>query len=267
MNLIKINPISCTKCGRCVKVCPTNVFTLDKTGPIIQSPQNCISCGHCSSICPNNAFQNQLNSCDETIEFSIVSTLSPKSAELFLRRRRSIRCYKKDKLSKEILNKLLSIARFAPTASNSQGISYMVISNASLLHQICETVVQWMEQNITSHWSFKRHVNNYLNLHKDTILRNAPHLILAIAPKDFSNGRPNTISALTYTELYAPSLGLGSCWAGLLEFCAFSEYRPLLDLISLPFDYVVTGALMIGYPQYQYQTLPKRPHPSINFIE
>ena len=58
----------------------------------------------------------------------------------------------------------------------------------------------------------------------DTVLRNAPHLIIATAPKDFKNGRENTISQLTYAELYATTIGLGSCWAGLFEFCAFSNY-------------------------------------------
>lgn len=35
----------CTKCGTCIKICPSNAII----------PENCIGCGVCSDICPNNA--------------------------------------------------------------------------------------------------------------------------------------------------------------------------------------------------------------------
>ena len=56
----------------------------------------------------------------------------------------------------------------------------------------------------------------------DNILRDAPHLILAMAQKDFVRGRENSVFSLAYLELFAPSLGLGSCWAGIVEMCIFA---------------------------------------------
>jgi nitroreductase len=108
------------------------------------------------------------------------------------------------------------------------------------------------------HWSLPRHINNYRKNGIDSILRDAPHLILATASKDFRNGRENSISALSYIELFAPTLGLGSCFAGLFEFCAFLNYKPLLNLFNIPEDKVITGALMVGYPKYKYKRLVDR---------
>jgi nitroreductase len=81
---------------------------------------------------------------------------------------------------------------------------------------------------------------------------------LATANKDFSRGRENTVFALTYLELYATTLGLGSCWAGLFEICAFSGYKPLLELLNIPEGKEITGTVMVGYPQYKYQRLVDR---------
>ena len=100
----------------------------------------------------------------------------------------------------------------------------------------------------------------------DTVLRNAPHLILATSPKDFKNGVKNTISAFSYLELFATSLGIGSCWAGLFEMCAFSNYYPLMKLFNIPEDKVITGAVMVGYSKYKYKKLVDRNPLDVTFI-
>lgn len=268
MKLIKVNQNLCKKCGFCSNVCPSSVLSMSSKGPEAVNPENCISCGQCVAVCPNSALDNIKSPLSEQIDINPIPIIDSKTAEKFLRSRRSIRCYKDTSVPKDILLKLLNIARFAPTASNSQGLSYIIISNKTILKKIPELVVQWMEKqpSETSHWSFPRHINNYKNLGIDTILRDAPHLIVATAPNGFSNGRANTISSLSYVELYATSLGLGSCWAGLFEFCAFSNYKPLLTLLNIPKDKVITGAIMVGYPKYKYKKLVNRNNLNYTFI-
>ena len=164
---------------------------------------------------------------------------------------------------------MVDIARFAPTASNTQEISYIIVCNKEILEKATEIVVEWMEEQIENkiHWSFPRHTRNYRENKIDSILRDAPHLILGIAPKDFKNGRENTISSFTYLELFATTLGLGSCWAGLFEMCAFSDYYPLLKLFNIPTGKVITGAVMVGYPKYKYKRLVDRNKLAVTFIK
>jgi nitroreductase len=125
-----------------------------------------------------------------------------------------------------------------------------------------------MEQQLENptHLSFPIHVQAYRNDGVDTVLRNAPHLILATSPKDFKNGVKNTISAFSYLELFATSIGLGSCWAGLFEMCAFSNHDPLLKLFNIPGDKVITGAVMVGYPKYKYKKIVDRNSLDVKFI-
>lgn len=258
MNLIKVDKSLCTKCGACIKVCPTTALCMKEDGPEDNNLNSCIACGQCAAVCPCGALDNvKTPLCNQT-EMEDFKALDPKIAEYFLRSRRSIRCYKNTPVPYEELLKLVNIGHFAPTASNSQGVSYIIVRDKKILEKSTEIIVKWMEDNIELHWSFPRHINNYRKNGIDSILRDAPHIILATAPKDFTNGRANTISALSYIELFAPTLGLGSCWAGLFEFCAFSNYYPLLDLFNIPKDKVVTGALMVGYPKYKYKRLVDR---------
>jgi nitroreductase len=58
--------------------------------------------------------------------------------------------------------------------------------------------------------------------------------------------------------LFAPNIGLGSCWAGLLELAAFAGHQKLLDLFKIPEGKVFTGAMMVGYPKYIYKRLVDR---------
>jgi nitroreductase len=74
----------------------------------------------------------------------------------------------------------------------------------------------------------------------------------------FAVGRDNTYISFAYLQLFAMSMGLGTCWAGLFEYCATSGYEPLLNLLSLPKNMQVTSGMMVGYPQYTYQRLVDR---------
>lgn len=269
MELIKVNQSLCSKCGICTKVCPSGVLSMEKSGPQAINPKSCIECGQCVAVCPNGAMDNVKTPLADEISIKNFPAIDSRTGEQFLRSRRSIRCYENKPVPQEKLLKLVDIARFAPTASNTQEISYIIVCNKEILEKATEIVVEWMEEQIENkiHWSFPRHTRNYRENKIDSILRDAPHLILGIAPKDFKNGRENTISSFTYLELFATTLGLGSCWAGLFEMCAFSDYYPLLKLFNIPTGKVITGAVMVGYPKYKYKRLVDRNKLAVTFIK
>jgi nitroreductase/NAD-dependent dihydropyrimidine dehydrogenase PreA subunit len=266
MELINVTQSKCIKCGICSKVCPTGVLSIDEIGPNVINSKNCISCGQCVAVCQHGALDNMKSPIADQMDIENFPVINSKTAENFLRSRRSIRCFKDAPVPKDKLLELANIARYAPTASNSQGISYIIVDNKKILEKSIEIIYEWMEERLSIHWSFSRHVQTHKTTGIDTILRNAPHLIIATAPKDFKNGRENTISQLTYAELYATTIGLGSCWAGLFEFCAFSNYSPLLSLFNISEDRIITGAVMVGYPKYLYKKLVDRNPLDVTFI-
>lgn len=45
----------CTGCGKCIEVCPHNVFALEKGKSVIIDKNRCMECGACAKNCPFNA--------------------------------------------------------------------------------------------------------------------------------------------------------------------------------------------------------------------
>ena len=74
--------------------------------------------------------------------------LDSKTAYNFLRMRRSIRNFTPELVSEDKMRQLLDIARYAPTAANSQGLYYIVVSDQELIRKICDCVADWMQEEI-----------------------------------------------------------------------------------------------------------------------
>jgi NAD-dependent dihydropyrimidine dehydrogenase PreA subunit len=50
-----IDEDACTSCGKCVEICPTDVFELSAAVPEIARLQDCTSCMNCELYCPADA--------------------------------------------------------------------------------------------------------------------------------------------------------------------------------------------------------------------
>lgn len=226
----------------------------------------CIDCGHCVAVCPNGALSHSRASLENQVPLK-KSQVDAQTAAQFLRSRRSVRNFQNKQVPREKIRKLLDIARFAPSACNSQGVSYHAVDHPEKLKQIAAVVADWAEEDLKhgalgkSPWSQNtaNTIFRYREKGEDSILRDAPCLVIATADENrFSLGRDNTHFALTYAQLYATTFGLGTCWSGLVEYCAAAEYEPLLKLLSLPTSQKVTGAVLLGYPIYVFQRLVDR---------
>lgn len=253
----------CIKCGVCADTCPIGIIDMGQNGPNLLNPMACIKCGHCVAVCPQGSLDHEKVPLSNQVPLDNYPVLDPQTAAHFLRSRRSIRSYRNEAVPKEKMLKLLDIARFAPSAGNSQGLSYIVVTEKELLKKVTEATVLWMEEQINKGgaWSkayVKGIVQGYRKTGRDLILRDAPALVIATAPKKVPIGRDNARYSLAYVELYATTMGLGSCWAGLFEMCAASGYPEVYKLLDIEEETTVTGAIMVGYPNYNYHRLVDR---------
>jgi nitroreductase len=189
----------------------------------------------------------------------------------FLRYRRSIRVYSDDSIPREILLQLLDIARFAPTGTNTQGLRYLVVSGRECLSSVTGAVVEWLEQKLTKPGSrmpqtFWEPVEEYRK-GRDALLRNAPHLIVALTPPEIAAvSRDSARLSLEYVELLAPTMGIGTCWMGILQLCAGKKYPPLMEALGIKGDEEVVGVITAGYPRYRYQRLVDRDPLDVHWI-
>ena len=54
---LELEQTECTGCGRCVEVCPHQVFTLAEKRAAISDLDACMECGACAKNCPASAIR------------------------------------------------------------------------------------------------------------------------------------------------------------------------------------------------------------------
>jgi nitroreductase/NAD-dependent dihydropyrimidine dehydrogenase PreA subunit len=273
MRLFMVDMQKCTRDGLCVAECPLHILELNEGSPVPtptpDAEERCIRCGHCVAVCPHGAFSlavMQPSDCPPVGE-----TLAFEPAEQFLRSRRSIRVYQKKPVEREKLVKLIEAARYSPTGTNSQRVGWLVISSPESVKQLAGMVIDMLRYMVANQhpMTAKYHLGEMIQAWEsdiDGICRGAPALVVAHAPKDYPLATVDCTSALAYLDLAAPSLGLGTCWAGFLML-AMAQWPPLLQAIPLPEGHAAFGAMMIGYPQFKYHRLPLRNPPEIIWRE
>lgn len=144
--------------------------------------------------------------------------------------RRSVRKFKRDEVSDEILRKVLDVARFAPSARNSQPWEFVVVKDEKLKEELG-----------------KVHKYAYPIL-------NAPLAVVVLCDPRAS---PNSYlvdcaNAATYLMLAAHSLGLGSVWIQSLR-----DVERINEIIGAPEGKVPVAIIALGYPDERPQA-PKR---------
>ena len=267
--MISIDAGKCTTCGRCVDECPSLILKIEDKIPVMTSEMACIRCGHCVAICPTSAFDHSLAPLAMQSPLRQHPVLGPIEAERFLRSRRSVRNFKKDAVQRVLLSQLVNIARFAPSSGNSQGLSYLIVDNRTLLKKVSDATIDWIINDTSGSRRmrfYKLFIEKFAKNGIDVILRDAPVLVVALASKQHETGLSNARFSLAYTELYATTLGLASCWAGFFELCGQAGYQPVYDLLEIPADKVICGGLMVGYPKYEYKRLVDRNPLELRFL-
>ena len=272
MNLIEVNQQTCNKDGICSAVCPAKLIGFTKgeyPTPIAQVDELCIRCGHCVAACPSSSLlhaEMPLEQCSPVREELL---LSAEQSEHFLRNRRSIRNYRDKAVSQETLQKLIEVARYAPSGHNTQTVQWMVLSDREELNKLVAIVGEWMRWMLAKMPEFALSIHLDLSLKKleagdDIVLRGAPVLIVAHAPKEDMMAQTSCTIALTYLELAATGMELGGCWAGYFN-AACNSFPPMKEALGLPVGHECFGAMMVGYPKFRYQRMPERKTPSITW--
>jgi len=167
------------------------------------------------------------------------------------------------------IRKLIETARYAPTASNAQVLEWLVFNDPAKIKEFAGQTVDWMRAVLqkNSHSpgaSYLPLIVAAWDAGHDAVLRGAPVLVVASAPKEAGSGMVDISLALSYLELAATTFGLGTCWAGLLQ-GALQASSSLKEAIGIPAGHTHHYPMMLGYPKVKYFRLPERKPPKITF--
>jgi len=254
MSLIAIDPNKCNRDGLCVATCPANVLQrgadrLPEVAP--GAAERCIRCGHCVAVCPKDALSHASLPLED---FLPAPSRRPGADEVenLLLSRRSVRVFKKEPVPREQLARLVETVRRAPSASNTQNVSWTVIRDPERLERVRELSLEWLASD-----GRRAHHVEAARQGRDVILRGGTALVVAHAPAAYAWTDVDCAIALSYMELLASAMGLGACWGGLVMLAA-AAIPALPGALGVPEGSRVGGALMLGLPGERHYLVPPR---------
>lgn len=274
MSLLTIDKEKCRQDGLCAADCPTSIIQFEGQGSYPRMMPNteamCLRCGHCVAVCPHGAIDHREVPRADCPTIDKALAVSAAQAEQFLRSRRSVRQFKDQPVEQATLQRLIEVARYAPTGSNLQLVQWIVINDKTRLRELSGLVIHWMRGIMEADPQCKAmpYIPMLVKASDagiDSVLRSAPCLVVAVAPSNDRNGMVNLTLALSYLELAATAYGLGTCWAGLLQGAMLSN-SGLKKAVGIPPDYPHHYPMMIGYNSARYFRLPQRKAPKIHWL-
>ncbi len=252
MKTISVDKDKCTHCGLCISDCTTGCIDFDSENfPKTVDEKRCISCQHCLAICPTGAlsFGDKHPNNSQAVEYSDILGL--------IKSRRSVRQYGEDEIAPEIMDKLKQMLPYVPTGCNNHSLHFSIVEKKSAMDEIRKKVndllIKTMSYKALSPImnKFSRYKDAFLK-GEDVIFRGAPHMIVASSPLSAPCANVDPIIALSYFELYAQHLGLGTCWCGFAQAC-LKIFPELCEMLEIPSGYKPVYVMLFGNPKVKYQ--------------
>lgn len=320
---ITIDLAKCTSCGLCAKVCPADLITMDdKNGPpVLKSDKwRCIACGNCTSLCKVDAInwtgayrvlEGRYKNTDTTIDGEgtwpqpfgdgngqiyddYAENLTETERTIF--QRRSVRLFQDKQVPKELIERIIEAARFAPSGANAQPWKFVVVQDPKTLNLVKSRIKIFLKL-ATYGMPYGKEENFNPPLHKkiitglaslllpnileprialafesfllprNDIWHNAPTVIFALYDKRCP-GFPELDTALAVENLVlaADAVGLSTCLGGLAIMPLNWVFKGVARKVGIkgPFKLVVT--VMLGYPAYQMNRAVRREPARIEWI-
>jgi len=265
--MIKIDVNKCTLCNKCVEVCAAETLVKSDDEILQIKPENCVVCGHCAVICPVDA----ITTAEESRLKFIAKQLKSDNSEIenLLLTKRSVREFKDEKISKEILEKIIFYAEKAPSSSNKRKREYIVVTQKSKIFELEKAVVEKFNSikiifnpfvlgiiNVFSKKTalkFKKlhadieEMNTKLNNKTFKIFRNAPVVVFYIAPTKEVQSKDDCVISQQYSMLYAENVDVGSCIIGYAQYA----HKALEKVLNIEKGKTIFAVSTFGYAKYK----------------
>lgn len=256
--MFKLDTNKCIKCAKCVNDCITGAIVSDENNqPMMVHTDKCIKCQHCFAICPVGAitFNNKkpedsqtpcLNNSEELLKL--------------IKSRRSIRKFQKINISKDTLDKLKEMLKYTPTGCNNHKLQFSFIEDIEVMDdfrsKVNSKIINILNKQpakfiLNQTNKFEKYKEAFLN-GEDIIFRDCPHMVVVSAPIDAPCHREDGIIALSYFELYANSLGIGTLWCGYAQ-AVLKIFPEFCEYLKIPQNYSPVYCMLFGSKDIEYK--------------
>jgi len=263
---------SCTHCQRCVKVCPSTVFSVATDNSIkVKNEHRCIKCGHCVAACASNAVVHSSFPNEKIHKIDLSKCATPEQTLMLIRKRRSNRTFSSKPVPEEFLTQILEAAHRAPTAMNLQLVEFTLvtepenlkkiidftmntympfvrIADSALLRPIFKRFCPKLYKYATIFRNFER---SFREQGKDTgILRGATAVLLIHTSKPSNFGNEDSQLAYQNASLMAESLGVAQFYTGFVVRAVRQKKQKLEQLLGINGE--IHAGMAFGMPQFEY---------------
>ncbi len=154
--------------------------------------------------------------------------------------RRSIRRFQGKDVSLDLLLKILDIARYAPSARNSQPWEYIIVKDKELKEKLGK-----------------------IHPYAEPLL-DAPAGILVVCDKNASptSYMLDCANTVMYILLALHAHGLGGVWIQTLR-----NIKEIQELLGLPGDKIPVALIAVGWPAEKPEPKPRKPLEDITYID
>jgi ferredoxin len=257
----------CINCNACILDCPRNIISRSGKFPEVlpEWETNCLECQHCLAVCPTGAVSIFGLHPENSIELDMEKLPSAKQMHTLLRGRRSVRQYKKENVSGEVIDELLATLANTPTGCNDRALKFLVVDDRELMKGFLVMLVEALEKQIHNGIPVPDFLSLAVTAYRqngvDEFFRGAPHLLVVSAGEKASCPKEDIDLALAYFELLAQCVGLGTTWCAFLKFAidAAPELRSNLGLgPETPFF-----GMLFGHPAVRYARTVQRDNAAV----
>ena len=252
----KVDESKCIKCGLCVKDCIAMVIEQDKNNndiPKAAAPNRCLACQHCMAICPVGAisvFDKNPDNSDK------IYSQNPDMVLNLIKSRRSDRQYKHENLEADKMQKLKEMLPWIPTGCNYHKLHFSFIddvnvmdefrnyTNNKVINALTKAPIKLIVEKFSTYTKF------FIN-GDDIIFRGAPHMLVVSNSVKAPCAKEDAVIAISYFEMYAQSMGIGTCWCGYGE-TVLKVFPELCEALEIPDGYAPQYVILFGPKAVNY---------------
>jgi nitroreductase len=175
--------------------------------------------------------------------------------------RRSTRKFLPDQINEQALKLIIEAGLYAPSAHNQQPWHFTVIQNKALLDQLNEASKE------TAKSSEHKFIQQMANNDKFHIFFNAPVVIIVSGEEKALLPQVDCAAATENMLIAAESLGIGSCWIGLVLFAFRGEKgKAFIEALKIPEGYKPYYGVALGYKALESANVPARRENRVSYI-
>lgn len=165
-----------------------------------------------------------------------------------IKQRRSTRKFKSEQIKDSELQSIIEAGLYAPSANNRQSWNFTVIQNSELLKELNDASLE------TAQAVAKRFPDGPLKKLSAKgifdVFYEAPTVILVSGQDDAIAPQADCSAAMQNMSLAAESLGVGSCWNGIIQVLFKGESaQQYKEKLRIPKGNTVHFALLLGYKE------------------